>query len=407
MCDPGIASTGRKSDPFKPMSCVGRMFGKRKQKQQQQVPDISVRTHESGYIMRTGEHAVLGQEATSPEGNGWMLATNKALFFIHHSRGIYLYLDHYMITLFANKNGKITVKWLEKDRQFQFQMRLKDGFHSSDEVAGMLNTQFQYSGVAFEHVDLTDAEIDEAREDRLGRVGQRLRDLQNVISDLERKDRLDQDEKDRLKRLQFHKTVDAGNKRCMEAMPFVRSTRIPAHVPLTAIWNDCYFDSKRKLYVTFRRFRNGLGSKTLANQKKLNLGGKGTVFPTNEVDFCYGYPALKMKKDGYWTASLLCTLSEEMITDELVLALLNTHTSWENKEEMAMGYVWYETEAPRWIGGSFFKFTDAEREKVLKYTPWLKTTNDPEIPWIKPYKIVQATPAEYLYGGRVTQTGFT
>ena len=54
------------------------MFGRKKQKQQE-VPETNIRTHESGYIMRTGEHMVLGQEATSPEGNGWLLATNKAL----------------------------------------------------------------------------------------------------------------------------------------------------------------------------------------------------------------------------------------------------------------------------------------------------------------------------------------
>ena len=44
------------------------MFGRKKQKQQ--APDTSVRVHESGYIMCTGEYMVLGQEATSPEGNG-------------------------------------------------------------------------------------------------------------------------------------------------------------------------------------------------------------------------------------------------------------------------------------------------------------------------------------------------
>ena len=257
----------------------------------------------------------------------------------------------------------------------------------------MLNTQFQYAGVAFEHVDLTDEEIDEARKDRLSRVERRISNIRNAINDLEKKKDLNEEEKRTLKDSRFLETVDIGNKKRMEAMPFVRSTRIPSHIPLTAVWNDCYFDDERKLFVTFRRFRHGLGPKTLANQKKLNLGGEGTVFPPSEVEFRHGYPALKMKKDGYYTASLLCTMAEEMITEELVLALLSTHTSWEDKEEVSMGYVWYETEAPRWIGGSFFKFTDAEREKVLKYTPWLKTTNDPEIPWIKPYNIIPVTPA--------------
>ena len=53
-----------------------------------------------------------------------------------------------------------------------------------------------------------------------------------------------------------------------------------------------------------------------------------------------------------------------------------------------MGNVYYETEAPRRIGGKFFKLTEKEREIGLKYLPWLVFTNNPDIPWIKPYKII-------------------
>ena len=51
--------------------------------------------------------------------------------------------------------------------------------------------------------------------------------------------------------------------------------------------------------------------------------------------------------------------------------------------------VYYETEAPRWIGGSFFKVTDAERKIALRYLMWIQATNDPNVPWIKPMEIIQ------------------
>ena len=238
------------------------MFGKKKQKQQE-VPETNVRTHESGYIMRTGEHMVLGQEATSPEGNGWLLATNKSLFFIHGGRGVYLYLDHGMIKSLGNEKGKITVKWLEKGRQFEFQMRLKDGFYTPDEVVNMLNTRFQYAEPALNHIELTEKEIGEARKDRLERIGRILGNIQKEVTRLQQKKELDQEEQDDLKRALFHQTMAAKNERCITSMQFVRSAKVPAHVPLTMVWNDCYFDDKRKLYVTFRRFRNGLGPETL------------------------------------------------------------------------------------------------------------------------------------------------
>ncbi len=364
------------------------MFGRKRQKQQE-VSDTSVRTHESGYIMRIGESLVLAQEATSPEGNGWLLATNKSLFFIHGSRGVYLYLDHGMIKSLGNEKGKITIKWLEKGRQFEFQMRLKDGFYTPNEAVNTLNTRFQYAGSAFEHIELTGKEIWEARKDRLERIGRILGNIRKEVTRLQQKKELDQEEQKDLKRALFHQTAAAKNERCITSMPFVRSAKVPAHVPLTMVWNDCYFDNKRKLYVTFRRFRNGLGPETLADQKKLNPDGEGTVFPIDMVDFRHGYPAIEVKtEDGHYTASLLCTMAEEMITEELVTALLGTHVSWDNSEEAYMGRVWYETEATRWIGGGFFKMTDAEREKAIKHIPWLKNTNDPGIPWTKPYKII-------------------
>ena len=334
---------------------------------------------------------VLGQEAASPEGGGWMLATNKSLFFIHRSRGIYLNLDHPMITSLADEKGRITVRWLEGDQPFGFQMRLREGFYSSGQAADMLNMQFRYSGAVFEHAVLADADVAKARKDRLGCAERRLAGIRSAISDLEGREKLSRAEKDDLGRFRFLEVRDAWNKKCMGAMPFVRSARIPPHVPLAAVWNDCYFDCERRLFVTFRRFCGGLGPKTLENQKKLNSGGEGVAFPAGEVDFCHGCPSIEQKaEDGDWTSSLLCTMAEEMITDELVRALMGTRASWGDRGEAHMGRVWYETEAPRWIGGSFFKITDAEREKAFEYTPWLKATGDPGVPWIKPYRAIPA-----------------
>lgn len=363
------------------------MFGRKRQGRQ--APDTGVRVHESGYIMRTGECMVLGQEATSPEGGGWLLATDMSLFFIHHSRGIYLNLDHHMIMSLADEKGRITVRWLEGDQPFGFQMRLREGFYSSGQAADMLNARFQYSEAGFEHAVLADSDVREARKDRLGRAERRLASIRNAINDLEGREGLSRAEKDDLGRFRFLEVRDAWNKKCIESMPFVRSARIPPHVPLAAVWNDCYFDGERRLFVTFRRFCGGLGPKTLGNQKKLNPGGEGIVFPAGEVDFCHGYPSIGQKaEDGDWTSSLLCTMAEEMVTGGLVLALMGTCASWEDKEEAHMGRVWYEAEAPRWIGGSFFKLTDAEREKAFRYTPWLKATNDSGVPWIKPHRII-------------------
>ena len=364
------------------------MFG-RKKKQKHAAPDTSVRVHESGYIMRTGENLVLAQEATSPEGNGWLLATNKALFFIHHQRGIYLYLDQDMITSLKNDKGKITVKWLEKGQGFEFSMRLKDGYYTTDDAVNTLNTRFQYAGQAFEHVELTEKEVAEARKERIRIYEKELKKTQDIITRVENDD-FPKDEKDRLDSLRMIEITDKENLEYVKTMPFVRSAKVPSHIPLHFVWNDCYYDKEKATFITFRKFRDGLGPKTLAGQKKLNPSGEGVAFDWRDIRFLYSYPTVVGKtKDGNYKASLLCTLSEEMITNELVIRLYAAQRGMEKNDWVDKTDVYYETEAPRRIGGKFFKLTEKEREIGLKYLPWLVFTNNPDIPWIKPYKIIQ------------------
>lgn len=363
------------------------MFG-RKKKQKHAAPDTSVRVHESGYIMRTGESLVLAQEATSPEGNGWLLATNKALFFIHHQRGIYLYLDQDMITSLKNDKGKITVKWLEKGQEFEFSMRLKDGYYTTDDAVNTLNTRFQYAGSAFEHVQLSEKEIEEARKERIHVHENEVAHAQDMIKRIENGE-FGEERKNKLGVHHKLEEEERQNSEYVKTIPFVRSAKVPSHIPLHFVWNDCYYDSKKNAFITFRKFRNGIGPKTQANQKDLNPDGDGVAFGWNDLTFKYGYPAIVERgKDGHYRASLLCTLAEEMITDDLVIALHALQRDLGRDDLVNMGNVYYETEAPRRIGGKFFKLTEKEREIGLKYLPWLVFTNNPDIPWIKPYKII-------------------
>ena len=364
------------------------MLGKWK-KRRQDAPDSA--EHESGYVMRAGERLVAAQEATSPEGGGWLLATSMAFYFIHHRRGIYLYLDHSMIKSLEVDKGRIAVKWDEGGRQFEFRVRLKGGPHSPGGIAGMLNRQFCYSTAAFRHVRLDDADIAQARQERAGIFSRRSREVRSDIKKLQ-EDKTDKQE-GRLRALQRMESVYRANARHCKTIEIVRSARVPAHISLRAVWNDCYYDGKRGLFVTFRRFPGGLGPETLAAQERLNPGGDGTVFAARDVDFCYGYPAVNgVAVDGTYRGSILCTMSEEMITEDLVAALFGTQPRKGARDLRLMGPVYYETEAPRWIGGRLFRLTDAEREKGLRHVPWLANTNDPGIPWIRPMRIVPPKP---------------
>ena len=237
-------------------------------------------------------------------------------------------------------------------------------------------------------MDLTDAEIDEARKDRIQCHEIQVNGSQSIIKRIESGEFGEEKKND----LETHHGIEIEERRNLEyakTVPFVRSTKIPVRVPLYNVWNDCYFDEKKTAFITFRKFRDGLGPETLAAQKELNPDGIGVAFSWNDVRFKYGYPAIVNRgKDGHYRASLLCTLAEEMITDDLVIALYALQRDLGRDDLVDMGNVYYETEAPRRIGGKFFKLTEKEREIGLKYLPWLAYTNNPDIPWIKPYKII-------------------
>ena len=359
------------------------MFGRKKRQQQHEVPDTSVRVHESGYIMRRGEHMVLAQEVTSPEGSGWLLVTNMEFFFIHYTRGIYLHLEHDIIESVKHDKDKLTIKWMENGKAYDFQMRLKEGFHTAKEIIKMLDTQFQYARQVFEHIRLNDNDVERARHIRVLHFESELAKTQETIRKIE----AGETENDGIRGWKSLEAAEKHNLECARTMPFVRSTKVPAHIQLTHVWNDCYYDEKRKIFVTFRRFPNGVGPETHANQGKLGYEGEGIAFGWKDVDFEHGYPVLVGKtKDGHSCYSLLCTLTEEMITDELVISLFKIHHDLGRKD---LSPVFYETEAPRWIGGRFFKITDAERRIGLRYMPWLQATNNPDVPWIKPMESVQ------------------
>ncbi len=358
------------------------MFG-RKKKEPQEGPDTSVRAHESGYIMRKGEHMVLAQEVTSPEGNGWLLVTNMEFFFIHHSRGIYLHLEHDMIESVKDDKDKVTVKWTENGKKLDFQMRLKEGFYTAKEITKMLDTQFQYVGLVFEHVMLDANDEARARNFRVNYFQSELKYTQERIRAIEAGEMED----DGISGWKALANTKSKNLECAKTMPLVRSAKVPAHVSLTNVWNDCYFDEQKKIFVTFRRFQDGVGPETHANQAKIGYEGEGIAFRLEDVRFKHGYPAILGKtKNGNVCSSLLCTLSEEMITDDLVISLFRVQGDLGRDD---LHSVYYETEAPRWIGGSFFKVTDAERKIALRYLMWIQATNDQNVPWLKPMEIIQ------------------
>jgi hypothetical protein len=135
-------------------------------------------------------------------------------------------------------------------------------------------------------------------------------------------------------------------------------------------WNDCWYDEKRKLFVTRNSYFVDL-PKVREREHQLHYeketGDNGIVFKEDKVCFFFGIPSLKLEYDNETSVNfLLPTLTDDMITEEIVKARLTPKSD----EESIM----YRTASERWIEIGEGKLTLTEKEYELgknlgRFTP--------------------------------------
>ncbi|MFY9301253.1 MAG: hypothetical protein WAO91_08705 [Candidatus Nitrosotenuis sp.] len=114
-----------------------------------------------------------------------------------------------------------------------------------------------------------------------------------------------QDHIDLLKRMGV--TSDATTEKITIKNPLVESrfAKIPSAVADHEIWNDCWFDRKKSIYITHNTFfKSWPELKTRPHQIKYQLesGDGGVAILGEKVVFKFGLPAIKLPADkgGVW-----------------------------------------------------------------------------------------------------------
>ena len=135
------------------------------------------------------------------------------------------------------------------------------------------------------------------------------------------------------------------NLECSKTMNVIRSDKVQSNIEDHNVWNDCWYDEERKLYVTHcKYFQEIPGAKDRPHQLEYTkeTGNDGIVIVPEDVEFRFGYPSIKQKdstNNPVWY--LLSTLNDDMITNDIVLARLRPQSHEES--------VLYRTEKERWI----------------------------------------------------------
>ena len=190
----------------------------------------------------------------------------------------------------------------------------------------------------------------------ISRFEEMLKQLQSELSDLEQNlDSIKDDHSDKHKtRLdiltEINKTKQnienvQKNLECSKSIPIIRSDNVHSNIPDHNVWNDCWYDEERKLFVTYNKHFETLDN-VYQREHQINYSKEtndnGLVFKEEGVKFIFGYPSIRIDyEDGTFANFLLPTMTDNMLTDEIVKARLRP----ESNEKSII----YNTESESWI----------------------------------------------------------
>ena len=151
------------------------------------------------------------------------------------------------------------------------------------------------------------------------------------------------------------------NLECSKTMSVIRSDRIPSGIADHNVWNDCWYDKERKLYVTYNKYFmeiSDAGDRPHQIQYTKETGDYGVVALADKVEFRFGYPCvIQEDSKGQDTWFILPTLKDNMLTDKIVKARL--------RPESEQKSILYETESEQWITIGTKGLKLCERENVI------------------------------------------
>lgn len=150
------------------------------------------------------------------------------------------------------------------------------------------------------------------------------------------------------------------NLECSKTMKGIRSDKVPSNVEDHNVWNDCWYDEERKLFVTHCEYFKELSDSRerphqIQYEKETN--DDGIVALADKVEFRFGYPSVIQKdKEGNPVWYLLPTLTDNMLTEEIVSTRLRPKSHEES--------ILYRTKSEQWItiGTQGLRLNERENE---------------------------------------------
>jgi len=135
------------------------------------------------------------------------------------------------------------------------------------------------------------------------------------------------------------------NLECSKEMMIIRNSKVLANIPDHDVWNDCWYDEERKLFVTHNKYFMEIPDardRSHQTQYTKETDDYGVVALSDKVEFRFGYPCvIQTNSNGQDVWFLLPTMTDNMLTKNIVVSRL--------RPKSQTDAILYETESEQWI----------------------------------------------------------
>lgn len=229
---------------------------------------------------------------------------------------------------------------------------------------------------------MSDGVMSEVREKYVQRFADMLEPLQSRLAELEQnldsikydhpgKQKARLDVLTEINKTKFQIENAKKNLECSRDIPIVRSDKVPENIPDYNVWNDCWYDDKRKAFLVLNSFYekipNALTREIQIQYEKETGRNAEIIIEEDKIQFRYGYPViLRENAKGQPIWHFLPTFTDEMLTKPIIQDKFIPKTE--------SDAVIYETESESWIEILGTSITEKEYELACQVVPHLVKT---------------------------------
>jgi len=339
-------------------------------------------------VLRDNEKIEKETKINTIYGKGILYITSTSVVIVIDKKGLLFERLHtQMASIISSEKNKIKLTWPENNNLFDFTFRINDAQYIVNDILIHHSYDDNFPDITgASHIMYNDGDIKKIIEFRIKHAEKNILLISKEIKIAETNVSMVSNAVDKTD----EKILEAvGEKTKLEVIlknwnqyvsdipniHFNRSKKIPLDIPNHLCWNDMYYDTEHKCYVTFNDywsidfFRDEESVRKFSTQNRI---ANCYVIPNKFVTYKNGYPILvkeSLEKLGLSKTPYLPTFTDSMLNDKIISEKYGVGIEMINESAVfCESYITYQTSK-----GSKLTLNDETRSKYTqKETVFLK-----------------------------------